>query len=87
MSATPMTAPVRHCVVDTGRPSPEANKTVTAAPNSTANPRLGDIWVILFPMALMILYPEIVSQTILNLDTSQLTIEPETGTQEETGDH
>ena len=34
ISATPKVAPVRHCVVETGRPRREARRTVMAAPSS-----------------------------------------------------
>ena len=38
---TPNTAPTRVCVVEMGKPEPEAMTTVEAAANSAANPRLG----------------------------------------------
>ena len=38
---TPRTAPTNVCVVDIGRPVPEARTTVVAAASSAAKPRLG----------------------------------------------
>jgi hypothetical protein len=48
-SATPIVAPVRHCVVDTGNASLDARSTVIAAPSSIEKPRVGETWVILLP--------------------------------------
>ncbi|PYH88913.1 hypothetical protein BO71DRAFT_435282 [Aspergillus ellipticus CBS 707.79] len=47
--ATPVAGPVRICVVDTGSPNVDDTNTVTAAPNSIANPRVGDICVMRLP--------------------------------------
>lgn len=56
MSATPMVAPVRHCVVETGRARRLASKTVMAAPSSIEKPRVGLCCVIRLPSERMICY-------------------------------
>ena len=47
---TPRTAPTNVCVVEMGRPVPEARTTVVAAANSAANPRLGVSSVMFLPI-------------------------------------
>ena len=46
---TPKTAPTKVCVVDIGKPVPEAKTTVVAAANSAAKPLLGVSSVIFLP--------------------------------------
>ncbi len=46
---TPNTAPTRVCVVEIGKPMPEASTTVAEAPSVAAKPRLGVSSVILVP--------------------------------------
>ena len=46
---TPNTAPTRVCVVEIGKPVPEANTTVVAAASSAANPLLGVNSVMFLP--------------------------------------
>ena len=47
---TPRTAPTNVCVVEIGRPMPEARTTVHEAPSSAAKPRLGVSSVIFLPI-------------------------------------
>lgn len=49
---TPTVAPVIHMDVDTGRENCEKTRTVTAAPISIEQPRLGEWYVILLPMTM-----------------------------------
>lgn len=46
---TPKTAPTSVCVVEIGKPVPDANTTVVAAANSAAKPLLGVNSVIFLP--------------------------------------
>ena len=54
---TPKTAPTKVCVVDMGKPIPEARTTVAEAPRVAANPLLGVNSVILVPIVAITLYP------------------------------
>ena len=54
---TPNTAPTKVCVVDIGKPVPEANTTVVAAASSAANPLLGVSSVMFLPTVSITLYP------------------------------
>src|SRR5690606_19778592 len=56
---TPSTAPTNVCVVEIGKPVPEAITTVQAADNSAAKPRPGDTWVIAVPTVLITRAPKI----------------------------
>ncbi len=49
-SATPITAPTKVCVVETGSPSPDAIMTVVAVASSAEKPRLGVSSVMCVPM-------------------------------------
>ena len=53
MKPTPSTAPTSVCVVEIGRPVPDAITTVAAAPSSAAKPRLGVSSVIFLPTVVM----------------------------------
>ena len=52
---TPNTAPTKVCVVEIGKPNPEAMTTVLAVANCAANARLGVSCVMLDPMVAIIL--------------------------------
>ena len=52
---TPRTAPTRVCVVEIGRPVPEAITTVQAADSSAAKPLLGVSSVMALPTVIMTL--------------------------------
>jgi hypothetical protein len=54
---TPSTAPTSTCVVDTGKPVPDAITTVEAAAKVAANPLDGVNWVIPVPTVAITLWP------------------------------
>ena len=56
---TPKTAPTNVCVVEIGKPVPEAITTVEAAANSAAKPRLGVKCVIPLPIVAITRLPNI----------------------------
>ena len=60
---TPTTAPTRVWVVETGtaKNGIENTRMVVAAPNSAANPRVGVISVIFFPMVSITLHPHVMT--------------------------
>ena len=56
---TPNTAPTKVCVVEIGKPVPDAITTVEAAANSAAKPRLGVKCVMPSPIVLITFLPKI----------------------------
>lgn len=61
----PTTAPVIHCVDETGRPYLEQNEITRAVASSAENPLEGDIYVIFLPKTSMILIPYVERPTTI----------------------
>ena len=64
---TPTTDPINVCVVEIGtaRKGMENIRTVVAAPNSAANPRVGVMCVIFLPTVTMTLAPQVITPRVI----------------------
>ena len=69
---TPTTAPTNVCVVETGTAKNGIEKIiiVVAAPNSAANPLVGVISVIFFPIVSITLHPQVNTPTAIPAEPS-----------------
>ena len=64
---TPTTEPIKVCVVDIGtaKNGMEKIRTVVAAPNSAAKPRVGVMWVIFLPTVTITLAPQVITPSVM----------------------